>query len=180
MYAAIADFQARLAQNLESANASFSEPLPPLLVEKFSSFLPLITKHGPPPLAQAAQEFSQQGKRAYAELLAAFWQDGDGSVEPGAFDFLARAFLQPYAALARSRETRLPGAPRRGPTPCLCPFCGRKPGLGVMRQMGDGGLRSLICSFCLGEWEFRRIFALRAEKRITPSFPSTPPRNFPT
>ena len=23
--------------------------------------------------------------------------------------------------------------------------------------MGDGAARSLICSFCLGEWEFRRI-----------------------
>ena len=23
--------------------------------------------------------------------------------------------------------------------------------------MGDGGQRSLICSLCLGEWEFRRI-----------------------
>jgi FdhE protein len=27
----------------------------------------------------------------------------------------------------------------------------------VLRQMGDGGGRSLICSFCLAEWEFRRI-----------------------
>jgi len=24
--------------------------------------------------------------------------------------------------------------------------------------MGDGGQRFLVCSFCLGEWEFRRIF----------------------
>jgi FdhE protein len=23
--------------------------------------------------------------------------------------------------------------------------------------LGDGGQRSLVCSFCLGEWEFRRI-----------------------
>ena len=179
MYATIADFQARLAQNLESANATFSEPLPPLLVEKFSSFLPLITKHGPPPLAQAAQEFSQQGKRAHAELLAAFWQDGDGSVEPGAFDFLARAFLQPYAALARSRETQLPGTPRRGPTPCLCPFCGRKPGLGVMRQMGDGGLRSLICSFCLGEWEFRRILCAACGEENHTKLPVYTAEEFP-
>ncbi|HEV2732686.1 MAG TPA: formate dehydrogenase accessory protein FdhE, partial [Terriglobales bacterium] len=46
---------------------------------------------------------------------------------------------------------------RKGPTPCLCPSCGRKPGVGVLRPLGDGGQRSLICSLCLGEWEFRRI-----------------------
>jgi FdhE protein len=44
-----------------------------------------------------------------------------------------------------------------GPTPYLCPFCKRKPGLGVLRPLGDGGQRSLVCSFCLAEWEFRRI-----------------------
>ena len=36
-------------------------------------------------------------------------------------------------------------------------MCGRKPAVGVLRQMGDGAARFLICSFCLGEWEFRRI-----------------------
>jgi FdhE protein len=39
----------------------------------------------------------------------------------------------------------------------LCPFCKRKPGLGVLRPQGDGGQRSLICSFCVAEWVFRRI-----------------------
>jgi FdhE protein len=44
-----------------------------------------------------------------------------------------------------------------GYTHSSCPFCHRKPGLGVLRQLGDGGSRSLICSFCLAEWQFRRI-----------------------
>lgn len=39
----------------------------------------------------------------------------------------------------------------------ICSFCNRKPSYGVMRQMGDGAARSLVCSFCLNEWEFRRI-----------------------
>ena len=26
-----------------------------------------------------------------------------------------------------------------------------------MRQMGDGAARSLICSFCMAEWQFRRL-----------------------
>ena len=44
-----------------------------------------------------------------------------------------------------------------GPAPYLCPLCKRKPGGGVLRPLGDGGQRSLVCSFCLAEWEFRRI-----------------------
>src|SRR5260370_708148 len=44
-----------------------------------------------------------------------------------------------------------------GPTLYRCPFCKRKPGVGVLRPLGDGGQRSLVCSFCLAEWEFRRI-----------------------
>jgi hypothetical protein len=32
-----------------------------------------------------------------------------------------------------------------------------EPGLGVLRQMGEGARRNLLCGFCLCEWEFRRI-----------------------
>ncbi len=63
------------------------------------------------------------------------------------------AFLQPYAELLRSRASLRPVSTAHA----LCPFCHRKPGFGVLRQMGDGSARSLICSFCLAEWEFRRL-----------------------
>ncbi len=39
----------------------------------------------------------------------------------------------------------------------ICPWCNRKPALGVLRQQGDGGQRNLICGFCLAEWPFRRV-----------------------
>jgi FdhE protein len=39
----------------------------------------------------------------------------------------------------------------------LCPACGCRPQLAVIRREGDGGKRSLQCSFCMSEWEFRRI-----------------------
>ena len=29
--------------------------------------------------------------------------------------------------------------------------------MGALRQRGEGAARSLICPFCLGEWDFRRI-----------------------
>jgi len=39
----------------------------------------------------------------------------------------------------------------------VCPVCGSKPQVAVLRPEGDGGKRFLVCSFCLTEWEFRRI-----------------------
>ena len=38
-----------------------------------------------------------------------------------------------------------------------CPFCGEKPAVGVLRGEGDGAKRSLICSLCSTEWDFRRL-----------------------
>ncbi len=157
-FAAVTDYQQQLWQSLESDKSithearAFAEPLSDLLPETFASFLRLVIEKGPAPLVQAAEE-CQCNASAHAALLNSFWQRSDGALEAGTGDFLARAFLQPYAVLLRARQS----SPPAGPTPCLCPVCGRKPGSGVLRPQGDGGLRSLICSFCLKEWEFRRI-----------------------
>src|SRR5271157_1170188 len=37
------------------------------------------------------------------------------------------------------------------------PFAIAGPRIGVLRPQGDGAARSLVCFFCLNEWEFRRI-----------------------
>lgn len=120
------------------------------LSSHFDSFLVVAEAHGPKALAELSRELRKRGKDFWAELLSAAWASHTPS---GAEDLLAFAFLQPYAELLRSRAQ-----PRRVSTAhALCPFCNRKPGLGVLRQMGDGGARSMVCSFCLAEWEFRRI-----------------------
>jgi FdhE protein len=62
--------------------------------------------------------------------------------------------LQPYAERAASAALVNPVSM----TPKLCPICGGRPLLGVLRQEGDGAKRLLLCSFCSNEWEFRRIF----------------------
>jgi formate dehydrogenase accessory protein FdhE len=161
--AAIAGYQEELWLALEAGAETeasgaaqsnyFAQPLPESLCGKFGSFLSVVVENGPPPVVQAAQQRRDKDESSHAALLTSFWQRTAGALQPGADDFLARAFLQPYAVFARTRETLQPA----GPTPCLCPFCGRKPGLGVLRPRGDGGLRSLVCSFCLYEWEFRRM-----------------------
>jgi len=131
---------------------SFQQPLTAGIGERFPGFLSLVEGIGPGPVAAAARELRNQAADSYRALLSAFWT-GAGTPLMGDKEFFARAFLQPYAEFIRQRA----GKQENGPTPCLCPFCGRRPGVGVLRPLGDGGQRSLVCSFCLGEWEFRRI-----------------------
>ena len=167
-YVAIArfqeDFYAELARSLEKSStgagdvASNSEPLvqplQPKLTHRFGSFLSVVEQNGPDPLREAAWELRAGGDDSHFQLLTVFWNEKETSpLTPGPNDFFARAFLQPYAAGIRSRSNMR----WSGPTPYRCPFCKRKPGMGVLRPLGDGGQRSLVCSFCLAEWEFRRI-----------------------
>ncbi len=167
-YVAIARFQenfyGELANSLQRSNDGagevasnlqpFARPLPPELTGRFGPLLSVVEQNGPGPLREAARELQDGGEDSHFQLLAVFWNGSEtGALQPSLNDFFARAFLQPYAASIRSMS----GMRWSGPTPYLCPFCKRKPGLGVLRPLGDGGQRSLVCSFCLAEWEFRRI-----------------------
>ncbi len=163
-YADLAGSQAGVVGGLTSDSDPFaSDPfasdllafdLPPTLSGRFDEFLSVTEKHGPNSLKQSAHELRTEGHASHRQLLQVFWNGSEaGALPPGPNDFFARAFLQPYAVSVRERSQ----LNWSGPTPCLCPFCKRKPGLGVLRPLGDGGQRSLVCSFCLAEWEFRRI-----------------------
>ena len=135
---------------------SFAQPLAAEVVERFPGFLSLVEGVGPGAVTAAARELRNQTASSQRELLSDFWIRAGAPISnwgDGDKEFFARAFLQPYAEFVRERT----GKQQNGPTPCLCPFCSRKPGVGVLRPLGDGGQRSLVCSFCLGEWEFRRI-----------------------
>jgi formate dehydrogenase accessory protein FdhE len=129
------------------------EPSPAELSElssRFEAFLSLALTHGPQQLADLSRELRAHGQTFWSELLNSSWTNRSPSDVQG---LLALAFLQPYAELLRSHAAlRL-----NHHTYAICPFCNRKPGFGVLRQMGDGAARSLVCSFCLAEWEFRRL-----------------------
>jgi FdhE protein len=120
------------------------------LISRFELFLSMAETHGPKPLAELSRELRARGRDGWSDLLQRSWVADSASDVQG---LLAQAFLQPYAELLCSRASLRPSPT----TYALCPFCGRKPALGVLRQMGDGGARSLVCSFCLSEWEFRRL-----------------------
>ncbi len=144
----------RLSAALQSPAASADRDLTASelseLSSRFEPFLSMAEAHGPKPLAELSRELRARGRAAWSDLLRLGWTTHSVVDAPG---LLAQAFLQPYAELLRSRAQLRPSQT----TYALCPFCNRKPALGVLRQMGDGGARSMICSFCLAEWEFRRI-----------------------
>jgi FdhE protein len=121
------------------------------LINSFSPFLSVVEEYGPARLAVIAKELHASSRESWSQLLDASWNTTESTVAPE--EFLARAFLQPYAELLRLRS----GMTSDGYNHPLCPFCSRKAGLGVLRPQGDGARRSLGCSFCLAEWDFRRI-----------------------
>jgi len=167
-YVAIARFQENLSgelgKSLDKGSAVLRDvaagsepcalPLPPELTRCFGNFLSLVEQCGPDSLREASHELRSGDRELHSQLLTAFWNGSEiEALSPGPNDFFARAFLQPYAAAIRLRS----GKQWDGLTPYFCPFCKRKPGVGVLRPLGEGGQRSLVCSFCLGEWVFRRI-----------------------
>ena len=168
-YARIAAFQKQLSEKLPKLWGR--HPVAPaetpirgslnlaILTHPFEQFLDVIETYGPGPLAGHAHECSQSSEATWAEMLERFWQSGmqqpvDGDSADPLGEFLARAFLQPYAEfiVAAMLPPVLPMAV------CRCPRCNSLPLLGVLRPEGDGGKRFLQCSFCSQEWEFRRIF----------------------
>lgn len=121
------------------------------LLPKFPAFLSEIEMSAPAPVAERAREWKTQGADRAHQLLASHWRSESAGGDPEAL--LASLFLQPYAEhLAEQAET----APRHE-TPAVCPFCSRRPAVGVLRPEGDGAKRSLICLMCSTEWPYGRI-----------------------
>jgi FdhE protein len=117
----------------------------------FPAFLKMVEENGPELVVKVAQDL-RSAPASWNDLLNSCWaMVGEPPSSPEGF--LAFAFLQPYAELARS-GTHLQ---LESYSLSLCPLCNRKPAAGVMRQQGDGARRSLLCGFCQTEWEFRRV-----------------------
>jgi formate dehydrogenase maturation protein FdhE len=186
-YARVATFQKTLYAQVEKALAdspkiAADRPLRDeldffLLLPQFSGFLAMIQKVAPKPLAQAAASLAEKGPAGWQHAIEDFWH-GDseltGESETGSFSdsgseeangasaagriladrSLAWIFLQPYAEyLAEHREIARPDG-----TPSTCPLCGGRPVVAVLRSLGDGAKKSLICMLCAHEWDFRRVY----------------------
>jgi FdhE protein len=158
-YGFIARFQGELFSRLSDrtaelpANCSPSGELPNwLLGGPFQQFLARLRNHAPAKVADRARSLENGPAEVRMLLLNNFW-NGLHPQRQEVDEFIARSYLQPYAGFLRGRAE----FPQAKHTSTLCPFCGRRPGVGVLRPLGEGGQRSLICSLCLAEWPFRRI-----------------------
>jgi len=164
-YEHVASFQKLLHANIASAHEVKLGNAPPaelrggldftVILPHFRGYLAVIENHAPPALAESARQMARLPSESWIASLDAYWRHaGIYDQQVGAFaQFLPRAFLQPYAEFRAELMPRTPQVT----TPRLCPLCGSRPLLGVLRPEGDGGKRFLLCSFCLQEWEFRRI-----------------------
>lgn len=157
-YIHVAHFQQNLYQRLERESAKQAPiavsdlQVSPILLSSFPAFLVLVEEKAPARFAEVARDLRNSPLDSWSNLLDRICSAAQNPPDAPE-EFLAFAFLQPYAEFVRSR------APLHleGYTHSLCPFCNRKPGIAVLRPQGDGARRNLVCGFCLCEWEFRRI-----------------------
>jgi FdhE protein len=111
--------------------------------------LVLVSEHGPTGLADQARVLTQLGKSDWENILE---HAIAGQQEDPVEDFFCRACIQPIAERLQV-EILLD----RNYLKSTCPACGGLPQFAILRPEGEGASRSLVCSFCLREWNFRRI-----------------------
>ena len=170
-YSEVAAFQQSISARLESG-ANETEPteyLPfrdcldlDLLLPSVPALLSLVVRVAPRPLARAAEELERAEPEYWDYLLSTYWRSERHVVEgaPEMHLFFVRMLLQPYAEhLANLRDIELPrfGSP-------VCAICTGKPQVGVLREEGHGAKRSLVCSLCLTEWDYRRLICPACEE----------------
>lgn len=160
-YAQVLVFQGRIAA-VAKQTADTTLPLKDQLdlapaLSAFPDLLKIARTHGPTPLAEAAVELEEKGNAAWREIINAGTgapaRSGDAQhrdVTPQTF--FARACQQP---IAEHLQSQFP--PSTDQSARLCPACGSLPQLIILRPEGEGARRSLLCSFCLLEWQFRRL-----------------------
>lgn len=167
-------FQQQLERSASRAAISVSDPLTPELLRSFPQFLAMVAKEGPDRIAQIAHDLTHTSSDSWSSLLNSCWS-GVNVPRTAPEDFLALAYLQPYAELLRTKAA----LKLEGYNHPLCPFCNRLAALGTLRQQGDGGRRSLVCGFCLCEWDFRRVLCPGCGEEDQASLPVYTAEQFP-
>jgi Protein involved in formate dehydrogenase formation len=155
------------------------------LIPHFPDFLSLLQRIAPAPVAAAARGWASHSPTTWGEAFSGFWLAGTSrsprdaaAVEPKfdpITDLICRAFLQPYAESIAANCI----APPQLSESAVCPLCSSLPLLGVLRPEGDGAKRHLVCSWCLHEWPFRRIFCPSCGEEAEPKLPVYVADQFP-
>jgi FdhE protein len=151
---------ARMQKSVEEKLCLLGEHQLPVLLPFFPELISLVKREGSPSLVKAAQTLAQDLDEDRLVLLESIWQHQvETSHLAGEYAFFAQALLQPYAEYLAERApaSAAGGTPLAQGAPSLCPFCGSRPQVAVLRPEGDGAKRSLLCSLCATEWNFRRV-----------------------
>ena len=186
-YEGISVAQQRLAPELQRVLRSESRPIVlgnlreqlevdlalPFLQETLAELAP----QSPAPLAAYIKDFLRGSQERWAAALQRYATNGgtDEPAEDSREELLARILIDPYAELLAAQQS----APPAGPAGNLCPHCGGRPVVGVLRVEGDGGKRFLLCAFCASEWEFRRIYCAYCGEAREESLPVFVAEKFP-
>lgn len=141
-YLDVAALQKHIFENLDSSDVAALLPRFPELLEIAARFAPALA-------AFARENLARPEPRL--DLLTAHWEGHAAALDPRA-NFFAHALLEPFAMRLAAR-----GAIDPQWIEPSCPFCGSPPAAAVLRGEGDGAKRSLLCSLCATEWNFRRI-----------------------
>jgi FdhE protein len=154
-YAALAAYQKSLVSGSEPAAIVDVDSV----LAAIPDFLTWLSGEAPAPLAAAAVEML--GSDLVSCTLVLFWRHlhERTSVQETRSDpnvrFVAEALLQPFVEQWTRHETTPPA--ERSVTPARCPNCASLPVLAVLREEGHGAKRTLLCSLCFTEWDYRRI-----------------------
>ena len=119
------------------------------LLTYYPALLQVVNRYGPPVLAAHAKEHLSTAIAQEAGLRD-LWRGERLEAEPA--KFFARALVQPFAEYLASRaktDTDTTGS--------SCPFCNARPVAAILRGEGEGAKRSLLCSLCATEWQYRRV-----------------------
>ncbi|HEY6352598.1 MAG TPA: formate dehydrogenase accessory protein FdhE [Candidatus Angelobacter sp.] len=147
LYIKVADFQRKVSHGLNGAEHPD--------IRSLLRFLPelkkLVKDLGSAPL-QAATERLANDAEGWTDLLMKHWEPDSEASSP-ADACLASLLLQPYAQHVTARMNI-----SSGNDATQCPACGNPPQLSLWREFNNGAKRSLVCSLCSTEWEFRRVF----------------------
>jgi len=155
-YQGVARFQKSVYEKL--ARAEGHEPA--VLLAFLPELISLVRQTGSTALQQTAealgrslQEFPGESKNELLQMLTAVWQHQEEPEKLSAeMLFFLNTLLQPYAEYLAQQT-----GPQAESAQSLCPFCGSRPQLAVLKPEGDGGKRFLVCSLCSTEWTFRRV-----------------------
>jgi FdhE protein len=139
-------------------------------VRSLPDLLKLSGEHGSDLLASKARALQQLESEQQSALIAASVL-GSVPLEDATMNFFAHACIQP---LAENLQAQVPEDVNHSTN--VCPVCGGYPQAAILRPEGDGGRRSLLCSFCLREWVFRRVICPwcgEEDKQKLPTYAAT-------